>query len=127
MRLQVKGPRRDGSQPSRPVSAYGITSGDLKLAGRDLPVCVVIGGHPAVMLAAAAKMGMDQDEYELAGALLDAPLDICRAKTVDVDVPAYAEIVIEGFLRANCREPEGPFGEYTGYALEPVDSKRDGK
>jgi len=87
-----------------------------ELAGRDLPMCVVIGGHPALMVAAAAKLGMDEDEYDLAGGLLGSPLELCRAKTVDVDVPANAEIVIEGYLKANRREPEGPFVEYTGYA-----------
>lgn len=86
-----------------------------ELAGKDLPVAVVIGAHPAVMIAAAAKMGIEQDEYELAGALLGRPLPLCRAKTVDVEVPANAEIVIEGRLLAGAREKEGPFGEYTGY------------
>ena len=84
-------------------------------AGKDLPVAVVIGAHPAVMLAAAAKMGIDQDEYELAGALLGESLPVCRAKTVDVEVPADAEIVIEGHIQNGVREKEGPFGEYTGY------------
>ncbi len=83
--------------------------------GEDLPVAIVIGAHPAVMIAAAAKMGIDQDEYDLAGALLEEPLRICKAQTVDTYVPAYAEIVIEGHILADVREPEGPFGEYTGY------------
>ncbi len=83
--------------------------------GMDLPVAVVIGCHPAVMIAAAAKMGIDQDEYDLAGALLKQPLALCPGRTVDVPVPANAEIVIEGRLLAGVREDEGPFGEYTGY------------
>ena len=115
MRLQIKGPRRMGASLHSRQHLWDYFRRS-ELRGQDLPVCIVIGGHPAVMLAAAAKMGMDQDEYELAGALLDAPLEICHAKTIDLDVPANAEIVIEGFLKANCREPEGPFAEYTGYA-----------
>jgi UbiD family decarboxylase len=67
------------------------------------------------MLAAAAKMGIDQDEYDLAGALLGQPLELVKAQTVDVDVPAAAEIVIEGYILADTEEREGPFGEYTGY------------
>jgi 4-hydroxy-3-polyprenylbenzoate decarboxylase len=67
------------------------------------------------MLAAAAKMGIGEDEYDLAGALIGQPLQLSRGCTVDVMVPATAEIVIEGKLLANVREPEGPFGEYTGY------------
>ena len=76
---------------------------------------MVIGAHPAVMLAGAAKLGIGEDEYDLAGALLGQSLPICRCKTVDVMVPAHAEIVIEGRLLANVHETEGPFGEYTGY------------
>ena len=67
------------------------------------------------MIAAAAKMAIDEDEYDLAGALLGQPLRVCRACSVDVDVPAEAEIVIEGHLLAGVHETEGPFGEYTGY------------
>ena len=60
-------------------------------------------------------MDIDQDEYDLAGALLNQPLPICKARTVDVNIPANAEIVIEGHLLAGTHAPEGPFGEYTGY------------
>ena len=83
--------------------------------GQDLPVAIVIGAHPAVMLAGAAKMGIGEDEYDLAGALIGQPLQLVRGCTVDVMVPATAEIVIEGKLLANVHETEGPFGEYTGY------------
>lgn len=114
IRLQVKGPRTLGASLHSRQHTWDYMRRAEK-AGRDLPVAVVIGVHPAVMLAAAAKMGIDQDEYDLAGALLGQPLEICRARTVDVDVPAQAEIVIEGVLSAARHEPEGPFGEYTGY------------
>jgi len=60
-------------------------------------------------------MGIDEDEYVLAGTLMGKPLTICRAKTINVDVPTHAEIVIEGKMLAGAREKEGPFGEYTGY------------
>ena len=114
-RLQIHGPRRLGiSIHSRQhLWDYYRRSED---AGVDLEVAAVIGAHPAVMLAAAAKMGIDQDEYDLAGALLGTPLTVCRAKTVDVDVPTHAEIVIEGKMLAGVRQKEGPFGEYTGYS-----------
>lgn len=114
-RLQVKGPRRLGASlhSRQHLWDYFRRAQD---AGQDLPVAVVIGAHPAIMLAAAAKMGIDQDEYDLVGALLGQALPLVRACTVDVDVPAQAEIVIEGHLLANTFEPEGPFGEYTGYA-----------
>jgi 2,5-furandicarboxylate decarboxylase 1 len=114
-RLQVKGPRRLGASVHSRQHLWDYHR-RAEAAGQDLPVAVVIGAHPAVMMAASAKLGIDQDEYDLAGALLGQPLEVCRARTVDVEVPANAEIVIEGYLRGGEREPEGPFGEYTGYA-----------
>ncbi len=84
--------------------------------GRNLEVAVVIGAHPAVYLAAGAKVAMEVDEYDLAGALLGQPVDLVRCRTIDVEVPAEAEIVLEGEILANVHEPEGPFGEYTGYS-----------
>lgn len=113
-RLQVTGPQRMGaSLHSRQHTWDYLRRAELK--GRDLEVAVVVGAHPAVMLTGAAKLGIGEDEYDLAGALLGAPLPICRAKTVDVMVPAQAELVIEGRLLAGVHETEGPFGEYTGY------------
>lgn len=113
-RLQVTGPRRMGvSLHSRQHTWDYLRRAELK--GRDLEVAVVIGAHPAVMLTGAAKLGIGEDEYDLAGALLGGPLPICRGKTVAVMAPAHAEIVIEGRLLAGVHETEGPFGEYTGY------------
>lgn len=84
--------------------------------GQDLEIAVIIGCHPAVYLAASSKLGMDKDEYALAGALLDEPLEVVRCRTVDLVVPASAEIVLEGRISATDYEDEGPFGEYTGYS-----------
>lgn len=113
-RCQVTGPQRLGvSLHSRQHTWDYLRRSEAR--GQDLPVAVVIGAHPAVMLAAAAKMGIGEDEYDLAGALIDQPLQLSPGCTVDVPVPATAEIVIEGRLLANVRENEGPFGEYTGY------------
>jgi UbiD family decarboxylase len=114
VRLQVKGPRRMGASVHSRQHTWDYHR-RAELAGKDLEVAVVIGAHPAVMLAGAAKLGIDQDEYDLAGALLGQPLRICHCRTVDVMVPADAEIVIEGRLLAGVDETEGPFGEYTGY------------
>lgn len=114
VRLQVKGPRRLGaSLHSRQHTWDYLRRAEFK--GQDLEVAVVIGAHPAVMLAGAARLGIGEDEYDLAGALLGQPLPLVRCRTVDVLVPAHAEIVIEGRLLANVHETEGPFGEYTGY------------
>ena len=114
VRLQVKGSQRLGASVHSRQHTWDYHR-RAELAVKDLEVAVVIGAHPAVMLAGAAKLGIDQDEYDLAGALLGQSLRVCRCRTVDVMVPADAEIVIEGRLLAGVHETEGPFGEYTGY------------
>lgn len=84
--------------------------------GKNLEVAVVIGAHPTVYLAASAKVAMEVDEYDIAGGLLGQPVELVKCRTIDVEVPAQAEIVLEGELLANQYEDEGPFGEYTGYS-----------
>lgn len=78
-----------------------------------LEVAIVLGASPAVMYSAASKIPIDRDELEFAGALADERLDVVRCKTIDVLVPANAEIVIEGKVLPHVREEEGPFGEFT--------------
>ena len=84
--------------------------------GQNLEVAVVLGAHPAVHLAAAAKVAMEVDELAIAGGLLKQPVELVKCQTIDVEVPANAEIVLEGEILANTHEDEGPFGEYTGYS-----------
>jgi UbiD family decarboxylase len=84
--------------------------------GQNLEVAVVLGAHPAVHLAAGAKVAMEVDEFDIAGGLIGQPVELVKCKTIDVEVPANAEIVIEGEILANTHEEEGPFGEYTGYS-----------
>ena len=75
VRLQVTGPRRLGaSLHSRQHTWDYLRRAEKR--GQDLPVAIVIGAHPAVMLAGAAKMGIGEDEYDLAGALLGQPLQV---------------------------------------------------
>ena len=114
VRLQVTGPQRLGASLHSRQHTWDYLRRAEK-QGQDLAVAIVVGAHPAVMLAGAAKMGIGEDEYDLAGALIGQPLQLVRGCTVDVMVPATAEIVIEGKLLANVHETEGPFGEYTGY------------
>ena len=116
-RMQLKGPRRFGiSLHSRGhMWDYLRRSED---RGQDLEVAVVIGMHPAFLVGAASRVGIEVDEYDIVGALMGAPLPVVSCKTVDLQVPANAEIVIEGVIKAGLREKEGPFGEYTGYATD---------
>jgi 4-hydroxy-3-polyprenylbenzoate decarboxylase len=84
-----------------------------------MPCAIVIGCAPAVMFTGPQKLAIDQDEMGVAGALAGQPIRTARAVTVDLDVPADAEIVIEGLVDPELLEPEGPFGESHGYvALE---------
>lgn len=84
--------------------------------GKNLEVAIVLGADPAVHLAAGAKVGMEVDELELAGGLIGKPIDLVKCRTIDMEVPADAEIILEGEILAGVREEEGPFGEYTGYS-----------
>jgi UbiD family decarboxylase len=84
-----------------------------------MPCAIVIGCAPVVMFTGPQKLAVDQDEMAVAGALAGAPIRIARAVTVDLDVPADAEIVVEGLIDPELLEPEGPFGESHGHvALE---------
>lgn len=115
-RGQIKAPRRLGMNPSIELHA-GIYAHWLKrkARGEPLPCCVVVGCPPAVSYAAVQKMPEDLDELWVAGGLVGGPLNVVPAKTVDLLVPAEAEIVIEGYISTELLEPEAPFGESHGY------------
>jgi 2,5-furandicarboxylate decarboxylase 1 len=114
-RLQVKSANRLGiSLHSRQhLWSYFSTA---ETEDRPLEVAAIIGVHPLVMLAASAKAGIEVDEYDIAGGLLGAPLELVKGKTIDIEYPADAEIVIEGKILPKVNEDEGPFGEFTGYS-----------
>jgi 2,5-furandicarboxylate decarboxylase 1 len=83
--------------------------------GEALPVAVVIGVDPLVLLASQAITPIDRDELEIAGALGGAPVSVVKCLSNEVRVPAQAEIVIEGRFLPGVRESEGPFGEFPKY------------
>lgn len=86
-----------------------------KAKGKPLDVAIAIGVDPILLLASQAIAPLGFDEYTLASALYDQPLELVKGETVDLAVPAHAEIVLEGRLLADVREMEGPFGEYPKY------------
>jgi UbiD family decarboxylase len=87
--------------------------------GQQMPCAIVIGCAPAVLFTGPQKLQIDQDEMAVAGGLMGEAVDVVRCKTVDLMVPARAEIVIEGLIDTHLLEPEGPFGESHGHvALE---------
>lgn len=82
--------------------------------GKPLEIAVVMGVHPYEMLAASYKAPIDMDEYAIAGGLHGAPVPIVKCKTVDLEVPADAELVLEGeLLPIGWTADEGPFGEFS--------------
>ena len=85
-----------------------------------VPVAVVIGSDPAVTYAATAPLPPNLDEMMLAGFIRGKAVEMVRCRTVDVEVPADAEIVLEGYVDATDLRPEGPFGDHTGF-YTPVD------
>ena len=95
--------------PPQHLGQYQLAA---EAAGQPLPVAIVIGAPPAVMLAAASKIPYEADELETAGAWQGSALRVVPAKTVDLMVPADAEMVIEGEIVPGIREEEGPFGEF---------------
>jgi 4-hydroxy-3-polyprenylbenzoate decarboxylase len=80
----------------------------------DLEIAVAIGVHPKVFYSASYSPPLGYDEFKLAGAILGSPLEVVKCKTVDIEVPAHAEFVIEGKILCNERAPEGPFADVTG-------------
>jgi 2,5-furandicarboxylate decarboxylase 1 len=84
----------------------------MEARGQSLEVALVIGVHPSLLLSSQATTHLGVDEFEIAGSLLDEPLQLVKCETVNLEVPVESEFVIEGRLVANTREDEGPFGEY---------------
>ncbi len=116
-RGQVKGRRRLGMNPSLELRP-GIYNHWEKLRARGfkkLPCAVVLGAPPCITFASVQKLPETVDELHVAGALVGAPINVVKAKTVDLLVPAEAEIIVEGYIDTEYLEPEAPFGESHGH------------
>ena len=88
---------------------------DYLLADGKLEVAVALGLDPVTAYAASAPLPKHVDELMLAGFLRGEPVELVRGKTVDLEVPANAEIVLEGYIAKDELTEEGPFGDHTGY------------
>ncbi|MBM3221793.1 MAG: menaquinone biosynthesis decarboxylase [Candidatus Rokubacteria bacterium] len=82
---------------------------------RRMDVAIALGGDPAMVYAASAPLPPGVDEVVFAGWLRGAPVELVKCRTVDLEVPAEAEIVLEGYVDPTERRLEGPFGDHTGY------------
>src|SRR6516162_7110132 len=108
-RLQLKGRNRLG------IMAQHLVRQLIEAESLGKGFAIAIGTDPVLPLATQWMAPYGTDELALAGALRGEPVEVVKAETVDLEVPATAEIVIEGTVLANVRDIEGPFGEVSGY------------
>jgi 2,5-furandicarboxylate decarboxylase 1 len=113
-RFQLKGKNRMGVSlhSRRRMFEYQRRA---EARGEPLPCAIALGLHPAIGMGSLAYPAAEVSKFEVVGGLFREPFEVRRAETLDLTVPAWAEIVIEGEILAGVREPEGPFGEFTGY------------
>jgi UbiD family decarboxylase len=113
-RVQVKGRNRAGIMinPPRNMNQH-IRKNDAR--GEGTEVAIVFGTDPVLGLVSVTPFPYGVNELDMAGGIRGEPVEVVRCRTVDLEVPATAEIVVEGRIPFQGREPEGPFGEYGGY------------
>jgi 2,5-furandicarboxylate decarboxylase 1 len=115
-RHQIQGPKQVGfmTNPAHHTSYILRANRD---AGTKMEVALVIGHHPAMLMAAVSKLPGIGGEFDVMGGLLGESVEMVKCKTVDLEVPAGAEIVIEGIVDTDPEkvQNEGPFGEYPLY------------
>jgi UbiD family decarboxylase len=119
-RGHLKSPTRLGMMTFVALHAGGYEHWKMYQAlKRKMPVAIVVGCPPVVAYQGPQKLPQGVDEIAVAGRLAGCPINVVRGRTVDLMIPAEAEIVIEGYADPDYLEPEGPFGESHGYvALE---------
>ena len=103
-----------------PHSRLGHIYRKAEADNKPLEAAIFIGHHPACILASQCKQWID--EIDLAGGLMNEPLDTVSCETIDLEIPASAEIVIEGKIPPGTRKTDGPFAEFTRYYGEPYES-----
>jgi phenylphosphate carboxylase beta subunit len=113
-RMQILDEKSNGIQIIKGKHA-DFTLKKYEKMGKKMPAAVVIGGDPILFLAACTAVPAGTDEYDLAGALRGAPVEVIRSDLTGLKLPAHAEIILEGEIDPMNFRPEGPLGEYTGY------------
>ncbi len=119
-RIQYRGNSRLGIGLMAPQH-LGIIYDKCEKRGSPLEIAVAIGNHPFEILAAATSVDYGIDEFTLSSALRREPLQLVKCETVDLEVPATAEIVLEGEVLPVTREPEGPFGDFLEHYIPAGD------
>ena len=108
-----------------PQQHIGVIWAEWEKIGKPMPFAVVQGGDPGVPMIGGMPIPADVDEGSFLGTLYGEPVEVVKCETIDLDVPATAEVVIEGHLSITRDATEGPYAEFHGYALpetspEPV-------
>ena len=97
------------------VNTNGFVEIISKNTGGRIEVAIIIGGEPATIFSAVAPVPEGLDKYLFAGITRKKGINTVKCKTVDIDVPANAEIILEGYVDSSDIRDEGPFGDHTGY------------
>jgi len=98
-----------------PFQHMGLIYRKYENLGESMPAAVSIGNDPVCPMVSCAPFPAGVDEWEMAGALRQVPLEVVKCKSIDLHAPAHSEIVLEGEIRPFERFDEGPFGEHTGF------------
>jgi len=106
---------RAGAVTEHDGPSAGPHTGSAEAKKATIPAAVVLGGDPTTIWSASAPLPSGIDEYLLAGWLRGEPVPLVECVSQPLEVPANADIVIEGFVDPNDQRPEGPFGDHTGY------------
>ncbi len=114
-RIQVKGKNRIGIYLGSPPLSRFLSLSEAK--GNPMEIAIVIGMDPLTFLASITYAPEGVDKFDLAGGLRGKPVELVKGETVDIEVPRYAEFVMEGQILPGVRETEGPFGESGGAYL----------
>ncbi len=120
-RMQVFDGRTMGMHwQSHKVGARHYRSGEAAQMER-LEVAVALGGDPTTIWSGSMPLPPDMDEIAVSGIIRSKAVEMVKCKTIDLEVPAHAEFVLEGYVIPGELRPEGPFGDHTGYYSLPED------
>ncbi len=114
-RMQVYDSKTTGMHwQSHKVGARHFRTGE-RIRSERIDVAVALGGDPTTMWSGSMPLPPDMDEFAVSGVLREEPVELVKCKTVDLEAPAHAEIVLEGYVVPGETRVEGPFGDHTGY------------
>lgn len=116
-RYMIIGPRKASGSFNPTQHGPSIFFNKYEARNHAMPVCIAVMGDPAIFIAATYGAPAGVCEADIAGGLHGEPMEVVKAETNDLFVPARAEIVLEGEVRPHERADEGPFGEYSGFSL----------